>query len=474
MGGPNAVCSGGPMQRSLLVVSLLTAITACGDADREVNSGNLETASLTQGPMSSTGASGNSQGETSLATGEIRLDVGARETEGAGDEGSDNCDPLDSNATLQGTVYAPNLEIPISGALVYWGTEDPEPVPDSVYCAECVGVPCESEFVLTAADGSFELPAVAGPGRKLVVAKGQFLRATDVDIVEGANTIAPADSSLPGEWNPDAGMWIPRIAVVNTGTDSIYNVLAKIGLGSVSADGQLQAGSESFDLYEQADGGALLDDLDAMRDYHIIFVPCMAQIGMGALSAQRIENIRTWVGEGGKWYVTDWANEYLYQSFPAYQTFHEQASDPDIGLYDTNGTVLDPDLLAWLEALPPALKDIGGGHPTLLALPTVGLHDSWSGIDEIPSVGALDEDGQDIDVGHYDWVEGPCEACSPNDTRPMTVSAEFGCGRMMFSTYHTTESAHAGLSPQELILLYIILEIGVCHDQPPPQPPPAG
>jgi hypothetical protein len=45
---------------------------------------------------------------------------------------------------------------------------------------------------------------------------------------------------------------------------------------------------------------------------------------------------------------------------------------------------------------------------------------------------------------------------------------------MMFSTYHTGEGAHPGLMPQELILLYIILEIGVCHDAPPPLPPPVG
>jgi len=56
----------------------------------------------------------------------------------------------------------------------------------------------------------------------------------------------------------------------------------------------------------------------------------------------------------------------------------------------------------------------------------------------------------------------------------MTISAEYGCGRMMFSTYHTDEGEHPGLIPQELILLYIILEIGVCHDSPPPPPPPVG
>ena len=45
---------------------------------------------------------------------------------------------------------------------------------------------------------------------------------------------------------------------------------------------------------------------------------------------------------------------------------------------------------------------------------------------------------------------------------------------MMFSTYHTNEIPHVGLAPQELVLLYIILEIGVCHHTPPPPVPPQG
>jgi hypothetical protein len=403
------------------------------------------------------------------------LDLGAGGTGNAGDGGSVDCTPQPTNATLSGTVYAPNLQLPISGALVYVTTEAPDPIPDQTYCAECVGVPCNANYVLSEPDGSFELPAVAGPGQKLVVAKGQFLHVVDIDVAEGSNSIAAGDSNLPGVWNPDAGMWIPRIAVVNTFNDSIFNVLAKVGLGQVDGSGALMNGTQQFDLLDQPSGGALLDDLSAMRDYHIIFIPCMSQVGMGNLTQLRIENIRQYVADGGKFYVTDWANEYLYETFPSYQTLHDQAFDPDLGYYDTTGTVVDPDLLAWLSALPPGLKDIGGGHPNLLSLPQVGLVDNWSGIDSIPPVITQDMDGNDVDVGHHAWVEGPCPACSPVGTdRPMTISGEYGCGRMMFSTYHTDEGAHAGLTPQELILLYIILEIGVCHDAPPPPPPPVG
>ncbi|MBX7084531.1 MAG: hypothetical protein K1X88_35325 [Nannocystaceae bacterium] len=457
------------MDHRLAILPIATLLWACADQGREQTT--VTTAPLTSASVGDSGILDDDGGTT-----DAKLDLGGADGSGDGQaEGSGNCQPGPTNATLRGTVWAPNLEIPISGALVYVSTQDPEPVPDGVYCSECVGVPCDANFVLTEPDGSFELPASAGPGQKLIVQKGEFLRVTDLDVAQGDNAVDAVASSLPGQWNPDAGMWIPRIAVVDTFNDSIYNILAKIGLGQVDGSGALVQGSQQFNLLSQPQGGSLLDDLDEMRKYHIIFIPCMSQVGMGDLSELRILNIRQWVEEGGKFYVTDWANEYIYETFPDYQTLNGQNFDPDLGYYDTTGTVLDPNLLAWLQALPAPLKDIGAGHPNLLSLPQVELVDNWSGIDAIPPVITQDMMGNDVNVGHHPWVEGVCQSCSPvGAARPMTISADYGCGRIMFSTYHTDEGAHAGLTPQELILLYIILEIGVCHDEPPPPPPPVG
>jgi hypothetical protein len=393
----------------------------------------------------------------------------------AGDEAPTDCEgvtPPDPDATLTGFVYAPNLQIPISGALVYLTEDDPDPIPDGVYCAECVELPCDAHFVLTQPNGSFSLPAVSGSAQKLVVQKGQFLHVTDLNVAPGNNPVPPVDSSLPGEWNPAAGHWIPRIAVYEIFNDSLFNLLGKIGLGQVDASGNLIMGTEQFDILDPYADGDMLDSLGEMQNYHIIFIPCMSQGGLGPVSGIRNLNIRDWTEAGGKWYVTDWANEYLYEPFSTYQDFH-QPFDPDLGLYESDGTIVDPDLLAWLSALPAPLKDIGDGYPTLNTLPAVTLQDNWSGLDAIHDIFVQDMDGEQVNVGHHTWVEGPCGACSNSNTiRPMTVSGQYGCGRMMFSTYHTTEYAHSGLTPQELVLLYIILEIGVCHGEPPPPPPP--
>ena len=53
----------------------------------------------------------------------------------------------------------------------------------------------------------------------------------------------------------------------------------------------------------------------------------------------------------------------------------------------------------------------------------------------------------------------------PLPKRPLTVTYEpAGCGRVLYSTYHTTDELHAGLVPQERVLLYLIMEIGLCTD----------
>jgi hypothetical protein len=54
----------------------------------------------------------------------------------------------------------------------------------------------------------------------------------------------------------------------------------------------------------------------------------------------------------------------------------------------------------------------------------------------------------------------------------LTVTAQYGCGKIQFTSYHTAEFFdYVGLSPQELVLIYTILEIGVCQE---PLPPPQG
>jgi hypothetical protein len=63
------------------------------------------------------------------------------------------------------------------------------------------------------------------------------------------------------------------------------------------------------------------------------------------------------------------------------------------------------------------------------------------------------------------WITGN----TPSVAKPLTVSFERGCGRVLFSTYHTETSGSGGLKPQELALLYVLLEVGVCVEPVIPQ-----
>ena len=453
---------------------------ACGDSSsrRDTADDGIGSDGISSGNTGNTGTTGDDNDNADGSDGPL-LDQGndGNMTMGAEEEGDPDCGPgPNTDAVLEGTVFAPNMKLPISGALVYVTDEPVEPVPDGVYCAECVELDCDTPFTLTEPDGTFTLPAVSGPGQKLVVQKGQFLRVTDINVAAGSNVVQPTQSNLPGLWNPAAGMWIPRIAVYETNPDKVFNVLAKFGLGQVDAGGALVFGTEQFDMISDADQGAFLDNLAQLNQYHIVFLPCASTkywLNAPTVPQARSENIRAYVEAGGKLYATDHSNEYIEAPFPTYQEFHNPGM-PDIQpAYESIGTVVDENLLAWLDALPPSLKDIGNGNPTLNNLPSITTMLNYSGIDTIADIIVQNEEGEDVNVGHHTWVEGPCSSCAnPGQVRPMAVSGQYGCGRMMYSTFENSSTNHQGLNPQELVLLYMILEIGVCHGEPPPPPPP--
>lgn len=463
----------------LLPVSLSLVLTACGGGGGR--SSDSVATSIDEGitvddEASDTGESSSSDEGTLLDMANDGAEQGTADD--GGDDGCTQADWPTTNATLTGTVYAPNLELPISGALVYLTDEPVESVPDGIYCANCVELDCDVPFTLTNADGSFELPAVAGPGQQLVVHKGQFLRVVDFEVAPGTNPVPANQSNLPGMWNPAQGMWIPRIGVYDADPDRVYNVLAKFGLGQVDGSGNLVQGTEQFTLIDSNDQGAAMDNLDFIDQFHILFLPCAATKywnNAPNVPQSRIDNLRAYVENGGKLYATDHSNEYIEAPFPNYQEFHNPGM-PDIQpAYEAIGIVQDAALLDWLEALPPALADIGGGNPTLYALPGITTELNYSGIDQVADIIVQNDQGEDVNVGHHVWVEGPCYSCSnPNTPRPMAISGQYGCGRMMYSTFETSSSAHQGLNPQELVLLYMILEIGVCFGEPPPPPPPVG
>lgn len=446
-------------------------------------SGGIDSNSGTSGgPMNTTGSMSTSTGEGDSAPPPVVFDVNDP-TGGAG-----GCQGANNDLTLTGTVWAPNGVIPVSGALVYTSAGAPDGIPQEVYCAECQELDCDDRFTTTAADGSFTLNTFAQGANYLVVQKGQFLRYTPINFGPGAEALNDELTTLPGENDPDNGLFIPLIAVGDGSFDRLEDGLGKFGLGDTLIENfeeQLVPGTEPFELWDNGrdpttDGfvsqgtfAELVSSPANLARYHMIFAPCSGDGYVSSLTPENIQNIRDWVAAGGRWYVSDWANEWLINVFPEYQQLSCSGGSCDNGAYDSLGAVLDDDLLAWLEALPDPLKDINPlndeSHPTLYQLPNVQTVDNWSGIETINPVLVDDGMGGQINVGHKVWLEGP--GGTIGGVHPLTVTGQFGCGKLQFTSYHMAEFFdYVGLSPQELVLLYTILEIGVCQEAlPPPQ-----
>ena len=104
---------------------------------------------------------------------------------------------------------------------------------DGVYCDECVDLPCH-HYTFTNPDGSFDLDANIGDGQRFVIQKGQFMRIVDIDIAASDTSVGAAMTTFPDRWNPDAGEYIPKIAVTVAPYDRVHDVLGKMGLGDVT------------------------------------------------------------------------------------------------------------------------------------------------------------------------------------------------------------------------------------------------
>lgn len=425
---------------------------------------------------------------------------------GGGDDGTDVDASTGNFATLTGTVWAPNQapgqaapgqEIPIAGALVYVSPTRPAPIPDGVYCEQCVATP--SGGTLSGADGTFNLDVA--PGRYwVVIEKGQFRIESEYELQLGALQLTAAQTTLPSVHDPATGRYMPKIAIARGSSDRVEDVLGKLGIGTMSGNtwqspaGEM--GAEMVDL--DYDGPAstpgsvahLLSNLDEMRKFHILFFPCKAGIPAAIetlLEDQTIlANIRRYVNEGGKLYVTDWSGEVMDHAFPeqielgdtgadtvgtydpvAFTGTITTLGDADGGLYELqDGKAVDDGLNQWL-GLQSGPTESGS---------TVGMYnanafeitDLWNWVKKLNAV-QIGVDAQNLPV--YDqpkaWVTGSKSGTSGAMNRPVAVTFEpTGCGKVLYTAFQTAGSAHAGLYPQERILLYLIMEIQTCSDNP--------
>lgn len=428
----------------------------------------------------------------------------ATEVPGPEDEPESGTD----TASITGVVYAPGNgpgmvppghEIPIAGARIRLTTQRPEPIPAGAYCDQCQGI----GGVISDDKGRFSLESVLPETYWLVIEKGQFRLERQIAVTPGAAIeLAPGDTTLPSVHDPDNGQWIPRVAIAPGASDALEDILGKMGMGEIDAEGAYVAASAMGHIDVYANGGDideaagdqtltdLVTDVDRMLDYHIIFIPCGGAAHVDALQDEQVlRNIRDYVAAGGKLYVTDWSGEWADNVFPEPielwngnfgtdtdtppEAYDRDTDSWDPALFgDANGSpsytsehaeAIDPGLGAWLDGQqgPTVSGDDGFYNAGDLE-----IRGNWNHIDAVhPIEVGTDDGGAPIVDEPRVWVIG--DDARDGGKKPLTVTYEpAGCGRVLFSTYHTTHDTHVGLVPQERILLYLIMEIGECTDGP--------
>jgi len=457
---------------SVLLAASVVVLPACSpDADSGTDGGGSCTTSSCSAHCIGVGRAGGH------CEGDLCMCEGTPDGGGDGDADGDVGEDVSGRVTrMTGKVWSPGGIVPISGALVYFATDDPPPIPSGAYPETCIDPP-SSFFVKSDPDGSFELDVLPGDYR-LVVQKGQFRRVRDVTVPAGGGPVEiPFESTTLPSANGD-GDTIPHIALVwaLSGGDHIEDVLAKMQMGDLVGN-RLSRGSEQFDLYNTSPyppNTELLQNLSRMLEYHIIFFPCTVWFGgmdgeqlndpTGPLADPAVlENLRSFVNAGGKIYATDMMYDIFEQPMPEYVDIcgddatlnagdeEAWAHSETMSGWTSNGQSIDPDLTAWLEAI--------GVPPTSIQFRGTFV---WiEGLLDAPDPGPTDP------VPPKTWVTGDF-VLDRGRTLPLTVTFPYGAGKVLYSTYHTVgdatgEPGHTGILPQEYVLIYLIMEIGVCQ-----------
>lgn len=390
--------------------------------------------------------------DAGVAAGDASQDAATAEDVSTDSTGPTFTDASGTETHLLGKVYAPNGQLPVAGALVYVSTTPPLEIPDEVYCDDCVRVAAGGPYAFSKADGSFDVKVSGLVGSHyLVVKKGAFRRVRPIDIAGGDQQVPRLFTTLPSKTDKGSGDDVPKMLVVHGRHDDIEVSLERLGIEPSAMDIRPIGTNASPGVRN------VLSDRDLLMKQHVVFLPCSGSGGAsctndGITSETPSDgtvqaHLREFVERGGRLYVTDYMYEYIHQTWPG--TVKWLGQTPAVGSacrdtsYNAQADVSDPGLKDWLT-------EVGDTSFELKA--------NWTSIDKVSNPPL--PDGGAADSGVKIWMNGT-PTTGGGSKRPQTVSFEYGCGRVLFSTYHT-ETSGSMLAAQEKALLYVLLEVGVC------------
>ena len=380
--------------------------------------------------------------------------------DGVGGNGGGTVNP-GTTVTLHGRVMSPSGAFPISGALVYLTQDALDVIPHGAYHYECDEME-GTRYTLSTPDGGWSIEGVPVGKWTIVTRKGNFRRAREINVTQDMESSIPIElTSLPRARTSDNLDVAPSFAVVRTSPDLTHNLLAKFGMGDVAADGSLINGTQTFDIYDDSSGSnphtRVLFDEDRLQNYHMIFLPCNANsVGVQFVN-NNVQKLRNYVSMGGRIHNSCTVSLWTKAPFPKYIEFYgnNDTTKFDIGRisnngYTTNGLVLDEGLGLWLPL-------VTGVDPS-----SVPFHNMFVNI--AGTVNDGDGHGLEKDDGivmPYTWVQDAQRYAGS----PLMVTYNFDFGKVFYSVCETSTN-NANLTHQEYVLLYIILEVGVCDNLP--------
>jgi hypothetical protein len=486
-----------PSNKSPLLPLILLALSpmACGDdarpSDDAGDGDSFGTGGSTgQGSATSdaTDSSPTSQGGTTMATGS---DGGSTDAGTMGDDTSDPDDttmgeppcfnlecqqpvcPAGATTTVSGVVTIPSGDLPLPNVYVYIPNTDLQALPEGVTCSQCQGmnsvVPSLGDpeagtpLVLTITDfkGEFVLEdAPAGVDIPIVVQIGKWRRQMWIPSVEPCedNVVDPELTRLPR--NQQEGN-LPKMAITDGGCDNLHCLLRKAGIDQdefthESDTGRVNiyrgsGGMNSYNGFNLTAAPGWWADLANLLPYDIILHSCECGQNLNGKPQAAREAMRDFADLGGRVFASHWHNVWLQHGpadFQSVGTWNGQSANNPANI-DTSfpkGEVLAD----WMFEY--------GGSP---------VHGQVHINDKRHTLGSIDE----TLAQQWLWMGNQSIQYMSFNT-PVGADDDQQCGRFVFSDMHVSSScAGTDLTPQEMVLIYMLFDIASCvePDQPMPQ-----
>ena len=340
---------------------------------------------------------------------------------------------LNGTLKLSGTVMAPNNLFPISRAHIKVskdGTALTEATADAL--------------------GSFTITNLPSGMLSVELSKGKFKREIMLDL--------ESDYELqPLERNLDV---FPNIAVVTGNYDQIEEILMNIGVvdpdtGAPAFD--IVAGTPSDGRQSDSHGGkstvarsaalppnttfnfnTLIHDSALLAQYDIIFLNCGGKEDY-ANDPVALQNLKTYIENGGIVYATDWMFKYVRGMFDESDYLHFALPEKTGSSLSSNCTIENSDLVARLE---------NQGVTVTPAIPVNGFLGSWQMVDNFNTE----------NVTSWLIADSVTYAGITLPGKSLAFTFQYGDGGVFYSSFHThgNDAAEAAITQ---LMYYFIFEL---------------